>query len=268
MIVSGHTDSFARDHLPPPEQWPDMVFDLPELRYGERMNCAAMLLDDMAAAGHAERPAIINYKGCWSYADLQRQVNRIAHVLRSDLQLAPGNRVLLRGANSPMMAACVLAIIKAGCIVVPTMPMLRTRELMPVIDKAQVNAVLCSFDLAEEIELARSQGSRFGPVLYFNADANASGSLEQRMAGKADHFTAVDTAADDVCIIGFTSGTTGVPKGTMHFHRDIIASRNRCCKRAPATCSSARPRWPSPSAWAACCSSRCGLGPRPCCWKS
>lgn len=101
MIDSGHTDPFARNHLPPPEQWPQLVFDLPELHYGERMNCVTLLLDDMVAGGHAERPAICNYKGRWSYADLQQRVNRIAHVLRSDLQLVPGNRVLLRGANSP-----------------------------------------------------------------------------------------------------------------------------------------------------------------------
>lgn len=221
MIDSGHTDPFARNHLPPLEQWPQLVFDLPELHYGERMNCVTLLLDDMVAGGHAERPAIYNYKGRWSYADLQQRVNRIAHVLRSDLQLVPGNRVLLRGANSPMMAACVLAVMKAGCIAVPTMPMLRAKELQPIIEKAQVNAVLCSLDLADEIELARAKGSSFGTVLHFHADA--PGSLEQRMAGKPDQFTAADTAADDVCLIGFTSGTTGVPKGTMHFHRDVIA---------------------------------------------
>ncbi|MDB5822604.1 MAG: 2-aminobenzoate-CoA ligase [Herminiimonas sp.] len=221
MIVSGHTDTFARDRLPPQDQWPQLLFDLPALHYSERMNCVTLLLDDIINAGHEDRPAIYYPSGCWSYGELQRNVSRIAHVLRDDLQLVTGNRVLLRGANSPMMAACVLAIMKAGCIAVPTMPMLRARELQPIIDKAQVNAVLCSLDLAEEIELACAQGSRTGPVLHFNTDV--PGSLEQRMAGKPDRFTAADTAADDVCIIGFTSGTTGVPKGTMHFHRDVMA---------------------------------------------
>jgi 2-aminobenzoate-CoA ligase len=221
MIASGYTDTFARDNLPPPDQWPQFLFDSPALNYGERMNCVTLLLDDMVKGGHANRPAIYHTLGCWTYADLQRQVNRIAHVLREDLQLATGNRVLLRGANSPMMAACVLAIMKAGCIAVPTMPMLRARELQPIIAKAQVNAVLCSNELAEEIELARAQGSRTGAVLHFNIDA--PGSLEQRMAGKPDQFAAAGTAADDVCIIGFTSGTTGVPKGTLHFHRDVMA---------------------------------------------
>ncbi|MES2263916.1 MAG: AMP-binding protein [Pseudomonadota bacterium] len=221
MTETGYTDTFASDHLPPREQWPELVFDLPELRYPARLNCVTALLDDMVANGHGARPAIYSDEQCWNYAELQQQVNRIAHVLRDELRLVPGNRVLLRGANGPMMAACALAILKAGCILVPTMPLLRAKELVAVIDKAQINAALCADALADEMELARTQAAALGPVLYFNSEKPDG--LEQQMTGKPDQFTAADTAAEDICIIGFTSGTTGVPKGTLHFHRDILA---------------------------------------------
>ncbi|KQW93301.1 2-aminobenzoate-CoA ligase [Massilia sp. Root418] len=222
MIATGYTDTYARDNLPPRDQWPDMEPTLPELHYPDRLNCAAALLDEMVAKGHGASPAIHSHEGTWTYAALLEKVDRIAHVLRGPLGLQAGNRVLLRGANSPMMAACALAVLKAGCILVPTMPLLRAKELSVVIDKARVNAVLCSAALAGELEGARSQTGMAGPALYFG-DAEAAGSLEQAMAGQPASFSAADTAADDVCIIGFTSGTTGVPKGTMHFHRDVLA---------------------------------------------
>jgi 2-aminobenzoate-CoA ligase len=221
MIVTGHIDTFARDKLPPPEQWPDMLRSLPELHYPDRLNCASTLLDGMVAQGHGARPAIHSYQGSWTYAELLEQVDRIANVLRGPLGLVPGNRVLLRGANSPMMAACALAILKAGCVLVPTMPLLRAKELSAIIGKAHINAVLCASALAEEMELARSQTGMTGPAAFFSGDNG--GGLEQLMAAQPSSFTAADTAADDVCIIGFTSGTTGVPKGTMHFHRDVLA---------------------------------------------
>jgi 2-aminobenzoate-CoA ligase len=219
MIATGYTDTFARDNLPPSDQWPDMTPLLPELHYPERLNCAAALLDEMVAKGHGASPAIHSYKLTWTYAGLLEKVDRIAHVLRGKLALAAGNRVLLRGANSPMMAACALAVLKAGCVLVPTMPLLRAKELSVAIDKAKVNAVLCCAALAEEMELARSQTGMAGPAVYFGE----GGTLEELMAAQPSSFTAADTAADDVCIIGFTSGTTGVPKGTMHFHRDVLA---------------------------------------------
>jgi 2-aminobenzoate-CoA ligase len=221
MAATAYVDTFAAENLPPPGAWPELRFDLPELQYPERLNCAVALLDEKVAAGCAERPAIHGKHGTWTYSQLLDQVNRIAHVLREDMKLVPGNRVLVRGPNNAMMAASMLAIWKAGCIAVPTMPLLRASELMAILDKAQVDAALCALPLKDEIELARGQSASLGPVVYFNDDA--PGSLEQLMATKPASFAAVDTAADDVCLLGFTSGTTGKPKGTMHFHRDMLA---------------------------------------------
>ncbi len=223
---TAHVDSFARDHLPPRELWPEMIFDIPEVRYPERLNCVVELLDRMVAAGHGERPVIRSPSGVLSYRELLTLVDRIACVLTEDLALVPGNRVLLRAPNNPMMAACWLAVVKAGCIAVATMPLLRARELSVIMDKAQVNAALCDISLKEEMELARSAC----PTLYFNA--GTADSLEQLALAKSPSFTAVPTAADDVCIIAFTSGTTGVPKGTMHFHRDVMA----ICDCFPRSC--------------------------------
>jgi len=211
--ASGHVDTFARQHLPPSEQWPELLFELPELRYPDRLNCAAELLDHADGA----RPALHGARGTWTYAELRENVDRIAHVLRGPLGLVPGNRVLLRGANTPMMAAAILAVFKAGCVAVPTMPLLRARELSTIIARAQVNAVLCAGDLCAELE----QLPDCPRTIHFGGDDPAG--LEALMAAQPSAFTPCDTAADDVCLISFTSGTTGVPKGTMHFHRDILA---------------------------------------------
>jgi 2-aminobenzoate-CoA ligase len=221
MTATAYLDTYANDNLPPRALWPELLFDLDELSYPERLNCVAELLDKMVADGHAGSPAIHGAHGSWTYKQLLEQVDRIAHVLRDELQLTTGNRVLLRGANNPMMAACVLAVWKAGYIAVPTMPLLRAKELATIIDLAKVGAVLCAAELKDELELARAQASEPPAVLYFN-DA-APGTLDQLMATKPASFEAVDTSAEDVCIISFTSGTTGRPKGTMHFHRDVMA---------------------------------------------
>ena len=221
MATTAYLDTFAADNLPPPDTWPELRFDAPELRYPDRLNCAVELLDRMVASGFADRPAIHGAHGTWTYAQLLERVNRIAHVLREDMQLVPGNRVLIRGPNNAMMAASVLAIWKAGCIAVPTMPLLRAQELVAILDKAQVNAALCAFALRDEMETARSRSNSLGPVIYFND--SATGPLEQLMEAKPATFDAVDTSAEDVCLLGFTSGTTGKPKGTMHFHRDVLA---------------------------------------------
>jgi len=221
MTASAHVDTFAKDNLPPREQWPEFRFDLPELQYPERLNCAVELLDRMVAQGCADRVALRNATASWTYAHLLDQVNRIAAVLREDMGLVPGNRVLLRGANHPMLAACVLAVWKAGLVAVPTMPLLRAKELSVIIDKAQVAAALCAGSLCDELVAAQAQSPVLKQVVHYNSDGDAS--LERMMAAKSGRFDAVDTAADDVCLIGFTSGTTGKPKGTMHFHRDVLA---------------------------------------------
>ncbi len=220
---SAHLDTFAFDHLPPREQWPDLLFSLPELQYPGRLNCAAELLD-ACVKKHPDKMAIVTYDESWSYVFLLEQVNRIAHVLTADLKLVPGNRVLLRGANNPMMAACILAVFKAGCIAVPTMPLLRARELAAIINKAEVTAALCSSALKEEMQTAKEACPVLKQLICFHTGTEDAGGLESLMQSRPVHFDAVDTAAEDVCLIAFTSGTTGTPKGTMHFHRDILAA--------------------------------------------
>ncbi|MBZ0127398.1 MAG: AMP-binding protein [Rhodocyclaceae bacterium] len=225
MSYTAHIDTFARDNLPPREQWPELVFTRPELQYPERLNCAAELLDKMVAAGHGERPAIwapVDGKPVrCTYRQLLAQANRIARALRENLGLVPGNRVLLRGPNNPMMAACWLGIVKAGGIVVATMPLLRAKELTQIAVKARCSLALCDARLLDELELARPDCPELRRIVPFNDDQ--PGSLEPLLAGKPDSFDNVDTAADDVALIAFTSGTTGQPKGTMHFHRDVLA---------------------------------------------
>jgi 2-aminobenzoate-CoA ligase len=243
LTPSAYEDGFARANLPPLDEWPEFLFELPELQYPDRLNSAGVLLDGALARGWGERTALTGLQASWTYSELHARADRIAHVLRTDLGLVTGNRVLLRGANCPMMAACILAVIKAGCIAVPTMPLLRARELATIIDKAQVNAVLCAASLRDEIDAvleARSesavvpafdvvpaQGSappRGTPVPMLTFDApDTPGSLESLMSRYAAPFATVPTSADDVCLISFTSGTTGIPKGTLHFHRDVLA---------------------------------------------
>jgi 2-aminobenzoate-CoA ligase len=212
-------DGFARANLPPFDEWPEFLFELPCLHYPERVNCVAELVDAAGEKGWGERPALVGARERWTYRNLRARIDRIAHVLQRDLKLVTGNRVLLRGANCPMMAACILAVQKAGLIAVPTMPLLRAAELGKIIDKAQVNAVLCASHLLGELDALAGQRP---PVLLFD-DGGSPNSLETLMRRHDDPFEPVATSADDVCLISFTSGTTGVPKGTMHFHRDVLA---------------------------------------------
>jgi 2-aminobenzoate-CoA ligase len=223
MTASAHLDTFARDNLPAREQWPDFRFDLPELQYPERMNCAAELLDRWVAAGHGERPCLIAPAETLTYAQLAERVNRIANVLTRDLAMVPGHRVLLRGPNSPMMVAAYLAVIKAGGVVVATMPLLRAKEIAYPIAKARIRLALCDHRLDEEMEKARALAGGLERVVYWGG--GGAEALETLMAKPGyERFVACDTASDDVCLIGFTSGTTGEPKGTMHFHRDMLAT--------------------------------------------
>ena len=237
MTPSAHVDTFARDNLPPRAQWPDFLFTLPELNYPERMNCVVDLLDRWIAAGHGERPCLISPAETLSYGQLAERVNRIANAVTRDFGVVPGHRVLLRGPNSPMMVAAYLAVIKAGGVVVATMPLLRAKEIAYPIAKAKIRLALCDHRLADEMEKARPLAGELERIVYWGSGAPEA--LEALMAKPGyEHFIACDTASDDVCLIAFTSGTTGEPKGTMHFHRDMLAtcdSYGRHVLRAQAT---------------------------------
>jgi 2-aminobenzoate-CoA ligase len=223
MTASAHLDSFARDNLPPRAQWPEFRLELPELQYPERMNCAVELLDRWVATGAGDRPCLIAPSESLTYAQLAERVNRIANVLTRDLGLVPGHRVLLRGPNSPMMVAAYLAVIKAGGVVVATMPLLRAKEIAYPLTKARIRLALCDHRLAEDMEKARALAGDLERVVYWGSDTAET--LETLMAKPGyETFAPCDTASDDVCLIAFTSGTTGEPKGTMHFHRDILAT--------------------------------------------
>lgn len=215
---TAHVDTFAAKRLPPRERFPDLIFTLPELQYPARLNCSDRLLDRHIAEGNGSPRCIVFPGGEWSYEKLQHQANRIARVLTEDLQIVPGNRVLLRAPNTAMMAACWFAVMKAGAIAVTTMPLYRATELRNIIEKAQIRHALCDARLADELRTAIEGDDAFN-ALYFNG-----GDLENRMGGKDADFENVETAAEDVAIIAFTSGTTGIPKAAMHFHRDIIAT--------------------------------------------
>ena len=219
---SAHADSFARDHLPPPERLP--LLDLsgtPETAaYPGRMNCATELIDRQAERFGA-RPAYHFGDQTWSYAVLLEKANRVARVLAEDLAVVPGNRVMLRSANNPTYAACWLALQKVGAVAVATMPLLRSRELTYIADKARVRLALCDHRLSEELEETKARSAELETIVYWGG--GGPGSLEALMAGKSGDFENLDTAADDVALIAFTSGTTGQPKGCMHCHRDILA---------------------------------------------
>ena len=220
-MPSAHVDTFARDNLPPVELQPHFIFTLPSLQFPEQLNCAAALLDRHINEGRGERVCLRAAGVMWTYAELQRQANRVANVLVRQMGFVPGNRVLLRAPNNPMMVAAWFGVIKAGGIAVATMPLLRAVELHKVIEKALVTHALCDAALSAELELALAQSSQRVNMMYFNT--TAEGALEAAMLRESSEFTNVDTASDDTCIIAFTSGTTGQPKGTMHFHRDVMA---------------------------------------------
>ena len=223
--MTGHLDTFTRDSLPPRALWPEMRHDrLPALRYPERLNCAVELLDRRVEQGHGDRVVFRTPAGDWTYGQLLERANRIANVLVDDLGLVPGNRVLLRGFNGPEMAAIWFAVLKAGGVVVCTMPLLRTRELIFTADKARVALALTDARIAGECEAAMqvtgTGATRAGArCVAFGGDAE----LDRLAARKSTTFGNVATAADDVALIAFTSGTTGEGKGTMHFHRDVLA---------------------------------------------
>ena len=224
---TGHTDTFCEDHAPPPDLWPVRDWSgIPELTYPDRMNCATELLDSVVESDHGDRIVFRFPGGEWTYGKLYENANRIANVLVQDMGLVPGNRVLLRGPNNPMLAACWFGVLKAGGVVVCTMPLLREREIRWVADKAQISLALTDTRFADECEAAfrfradgeKREGAR---VVHFNSDAHFS--LEPMMRRRSSAFTNHGTSADDTALIAFTSGTTGEGKGTMHSHRDVMA---------------------------------------------
>jgi 2-aminobenzoate-CoA ligase len=219
MTASGHADAFANAGLPASGALPHVLLDLPELEFPERLNAAAELLDRHVAAGDGKRRAILAPGIEWSYEKLLGRANRIARVLVEDLGLIPGNRVLLRAPNSPMLAACWLAVLKAGGVAVTTMPLYRPTELRTIVEKAQVTHALCDIRLRDEWDAATGGRVR---TLFFGDES--AGGLDARMDAKSAEFENADTAAEDVAMIVFTSGTTGKPKAAMHFHRDILAT--------------------------------------------
>ena len=218
---SAHVDTFADDNLPPPELQPEFIFELAELQFPERLNCAVQLLDRHIEQGHGGRVCIRAPGVMWTYTDLKEKSDRIAHALTREMGVVAGNRVLLRAPNNPMLAACWFAVIKAGAIAVATMPLLRAKELSAVISIAKVTHALCDARLRQELEEAARVTPPMTEIRYFNDEG--ADSLEALMARRDDPFAPIDTAAEDICIFGFTSGTTGVPKATMHHHRDVMA---------------------------------------------
>jgi 2-aminobenzoate-CoA ligase len=215
---TAHVDTFVRDHLPAPGEQPDFLFLLPELQYPARINAATRFVDHWIAEGHGDRPCLISPSENWSYRELGSRVDRIARVLVERLGLVPGGRVLLRAPNMPMLAAVHLAVWKAGGVVVATMPLLRAKELSLLIGQARIGLALCDDRLLAELEQARAIAPPLERIVSFSE-------LEKLMAEVSDaHFPPCDTAAGDPCVIGFTSGTTGKPKGTIHVHRDLLAT--------------------------------------------
>ena len=228
---SAQTDSFIRDKLPPPEQWPEQMYDFPPTVLDEilqpQLNLVTELLDKAAIKGFSDRPLLRSPRITLTYHDVSDRVNRIAQVLTEGYGLVPGNRVLLRGGNSVGMALAWLAVVKAGLIAVATMPLLRATELGDIIEKAQPTLALCDIKLLEELEIAKKMTAGQHPVLKtilpFNVTVHPQG-LATLSSQKDGHFTACPTLATDVALMAFTSGTTGKPKAAIHTHRDVLAA--------------------------------------------
>jgi 2-aminobenzoate-CoA ligase len=221
MSYTAHLDTFVRDNLPPRSEWPEFLFEAPELKYPARLNCATELLDKPVTRGYGHRVALRSPDGECTYTQLFTQTNRLANVLVRELGVKPGNRVLLRGPNNPMMAAAWLAVMKAGGVCVATMPLLRAKELTEIITKAEITHALCDKRLETELEAALPNCPTLRETRYWYDDS--PNSLDTLSLRQPLTFGNVPTAADDPALIAFTSGTTGKPKGTVHFHRDVIA---------------------------------------------
>lgn len=217
---SAHIDSFARDNLPPPEQWPEFILD--DFEYADHVNVAVELTDCMVEQGCGDRTALIGNGRRRTYKELSDWTNRLAHTLIEDYGVQPGNRVLIRSANNPAMVACWLGATKAGAVVVNTMPMIRAGELAKIVDKAEVKLALCDTRVMDELVACAKDSKHLEKVVGFDGTANHDAELDRAALNKPVQFSAVQTRRDDVALLGFTSGTTGEPKATMHFHRDLL----------------------------------------------
>ena len=212
-----YTDTFAHDYLPEISAQPDYVFlDLPQFQHPQLLNCVDRLLDFHIREGRGQQPCLRTFDSIWTYQDLYEKSNQIAHVLINELGLQSGNRVLIRSANNPMMVACWFGILKAGGIVVATMPLLREKELTTFVECAAISHAFCAFDLEEEMRLVNSE--HLQSVCYFG-----NGQLETLMDHYPTHFDNFHSHSESVALIGFTSGTTGLPKMTAHYHKDVLA---------------------------------------------
>lgn len=210
-------DTFVDRNLPPEEEQPEFLFDLPELRYPSRLNAAEELL----RGGDPRAIAVVNDMGAWTYADIDSFSGRIARYLVDTCCLAPGERVLLRGPNCYTMFACWLGVLKAGGVVVATMPILRTGEIATVIDKAEIAHALVDSRFIGDFRDAEEQTSFLRSVTTYDGD-HGQGHLENRTAD-LEPMRPADTGRDEPALIAFTSGTTGIPKGCVQYHRDILA---------------------------------------------
>ena len=220
---SGHVDDFARRNLPPAEQWPEMLLERPEFQYPDHLNAAVELTDRIVEQGMGDRIALIGNGRQRTYKELADWSNRLAHALAENYGVKPGNRVLIRSGNNPALVAAWLAATKAGAVVVNTMPLLRAGELSKIIDKAEIALALTDSRIADDL-VACAKTSRFlKQVVNFDGTSNHDAELDRIALNKPVKFAAVKTGRDDVALLGFTSGTTGEPKATMHFHRDILA---------------------------------------------
>ena len=217
---SGHLDSFARDNLPPQDQWPDFLLD--GFDYPDRLNLGVELTDAMVEKGFGDHTALIGNGRRRTYKELADWTNRLAAALVENFGVKPGNRVLIRSANNPAMVACWLAATKAGAVVVNTMPMLRAGELAAIVDKAEISHALCDTRLMDELTTCAKTSDHLRTVVGFDGTSNHDAELDRAALEKPVQFEAADTAQDDVALLGFTSGTTGSPKATMHFHRDLL----------------------------------------------
>ncbi|MDW6024690.1 AMP-binding protein [Mesorhizobium sp. BAC0120] len=217
---TAHIDTFTRDNLPPPGERPDFLLD--GFDYPEHLNAGVELTDRMVEKGFGDHTALIGNGRRRTYKELSDWTNRLAHALTENYGVKPGNRVLIRSANNPAMVACWLAATKAGAVVVNTMPMLRAGELTQIVDKAEISLALCDTRIKDELVGCAKESRFLKQVVGFDGTANHDAELDRVALDKPVQFDAVRTGRDDVALLAFTSGTTGVPKATMHFHRDLL----------------------------------------------